>query len=304
MSIGDTLPLWQNILFATIAPQMAVIFTNPFDTAKVRLQLQKDEKIYKSSIDCIRKIYKHEGVTGLQKGLYPAILREGSKNIFRLGLFHPILNILHNKEKEKFPPIWKRFIAGATSGVMGALACNPFELIKTRLQAKAAGILVIGTQHNYNNVGHAMVNMVKTEGILSLWSGSGFSALRSFLGTGANLASYSWMRENILEYKILKDGILTDCLCSFLSSFFTALAMNPTDVIRTRIYNEIALGNTQYKSGTDVFLKILKHEGLLALYKGFVTGFMRLGPHITLTFVFFEQMKRSSINYRRNNLPK
>jgi len=58
------------------------------------------------------KIYKTEGMRGLQKGLPPAILREGSKNIFRIGMFDPIINFIHDREKEKKVPIWKRFIAG------------------------------------------------------------------------------------------------------------------------------------------------------------------------------------------------
>jgi hypothetical protein len=33
---AETLPAWQSFLFSTIAPQLAVLFTNPFDTAKVR----------------------------------------------------------------------------------------------------------------------------------------------------------------------------------------------------------------------------------------------------------------------------
>jgi hypothetical protein len=33
------LPAWQNFLFSTIAPQFAVLFTNPFDTAKVIVRM-------------------------------------------------------------------------------------------------------------------------------------------------------------------------------------------------------------------------------------------------------------------------
>jgi hypothetical protein len=104
-----------------------------FDTAKVRLQLQGQNKeqvrVYKNSIDCMVKIFKNEGVAGLQKGLTPAILREGSKNLFRIGMFDPIIKILHDPRTESGPvPIWKRIVAGSTSGAMGALACNPFEV--------------------------------------------------------------------------------------------------------------------------------------------------------------------------------
>lgn len=79
----------------------------------------------------MRITYQHEGVRGLQKGLTPAILREGSKNIFRIGMYDPIMGIIHT-DTTKSAPAWKRMVAGSICGVMGAVACNPFELVKTR----------------------------------------------------------------------------------------------------------------------------------------------------------------------------
>lgn len=72
-----------------------------------------------------------EGMKGLQKGLIPAILREGSKNFFRIGMFDPIMMVLHDPKKGR-APAWKRVVAGSLCGVMGAASCNPFELVKTR----------------------------------------------------------------------------------------------------------------------------------------------------------------------------
>ncbi|KAF9979504.1 Mitochondrial oxaloacetate carrier protein, partial [Modicella reniformis] len=129
----------ENFAVSALAPSMAVLFTNPFDTVKVRLQLQGEfvrtrepgrngkeiirvtEKVYKSSLDCLTKTFRHEGMRGLQKGLFPAILKESSKNIFRLGLYDPILNSMHplNYPGEvSTAPAWKRMIAGATCGAM------------------------------------------------------------------------------------------------------------------------------------------------------------------------------------------
>jgi|1048.fasta_scaffold130011_1 hypothetical protein len=106
-----------NFTISALAPVFAVIFTNPFDTAKVRLQLQgqnkTDIKEYKNSFDAIRKIFVNEGVKGLQKGLTPAMLREGSKNFFRIGLFEPILDLMHDKSIEGHVPGWKRVLAGS-----------------------------------------------------------------------------------------------------------------------------------------------------------------------------------------------
>lgn len=71
---------------SALAPALAVVFTNPFDTIKVRMQLQSNAqtKVYTSTLDALRKISSSEGLRGLQKGLTPAIYREGSKNLFRI----------------------------------------------------------------------------------------------------------------------------------------------------------------------------------------------------------------------------
>ena len=122
------------------------------DTIKVRQQLQtegsKSGKIYKNSYDAFTKIYTSEGIKGLQKGLLPAILREGSKNLFRIGMYDPIMTLIHDPAKGSAPG-WKRILAGSMCGAMGAFSCNPFELVKTRLQAASTKVIVGKHQFEY-----------------------------------------------------------------------------------------------------------------------------------------------------------
>eukprot|EP00742_Colponemidia_sp_Colp-10_P010926 GILJ01012062.1.p1 GENE.GILJ01012062.1~~GILJ01012062.1.p1 ORF type:complete len:552 (+),score=71.10 GILJ01012062.1:45-1658(+) len=287
-----------NFLFSTISPVMAVLFTNPFDTAKVRLQLQNSTfgpTVYRNSIDCLIKIARNEGIRGLQKGLVPAAWREGSKNVFRIGMFEPILNTLHNRELDGAPPMWKRIVAAATSGGLGAVACNPFELIKTRLQAESKGNKAVAYEHSYSGTWSAFRSILKHEGVSGLYRGSSMSVVRAIVGSGANLPTYSVMREYVLTNRLLADNSFTDIVCSMISSAMTAFVMNPVDVLRTRVYNQPVDANGNgllYKSGLDCLRKVLSTEGFSALYKGFVSSYMRLGPHFTLTFVFLEQMRR------------
>ncbi|KAL0483955.1 solute carrier family 25 member [Acrasis kona] len=302
-----TTPRWQTFLFSTISPIGAVIITNPFDTAKVRLQLQgqfdASQRIYKNSFDAILKIYKHEGLVGLQKGLVPAMWREGSKNVMRIGMYEPIMERMHDKKRDGPLPMWKRILAGGTSGALGALACNPFELIKTRMQAQSNSKIVVGHQHQYSSgLWPTMYNEVKKNGVFTLYKGSGMSVVRSFFGSGANLSIYSYMRDNLISKQYMKDGFLVDATSGLTSSLFTALVMNPVDVLRTRIYNQAVnaeTSNVVYKNGIDALFKVVKNEGVKALFKGWVASFARLGPHFTLTFVFFEELKRLSRNFNK-----
>ena len=42
----------------------------------------------------------------------------------------------------------------------------------------------------------------------------------------------------------------------------------------------------------DVFLRVIRQEGVFALWKGFTPYYFRIGPHTVLTFVFLEQFQR------------
>ena len=86
----------------------------------------------------LRRVCEQEGVLpGLYRGLPVAMVRESSKNMFRIGLFRPILKLLHPNDDTP-APAWKRFLAGTMTGALGAISSNPFDLVKTRMQVPAA----------------------------------------------------------------------------------------------------------------------------------------------------------------------
>ncbi|GJJ74301.1 hypothetical protein EMPS_06659 [Entomortierella parvispora] len=304
----------ENFAVSALAPSMAVLFTNPFDTVKVRLQLQGEfvktrepgrngkeivrvsEKVYKSSLDCLQKTFRHEGIRGLQKGLFPAILKESSKNIFRLGLYDPILNYMHPLSypgEASTAPAWKRMIAGATCGAMGAISANPFELIKTRLQSHSSGGLAVGNQYAYTGTFSALRTIITTDGAMTLYRGSMISIARSMLGSAANLTTYSLIKDHARNNWGAEDGIMLDMTSSLVSAFVSVVVMNPMDVVRIRLYNRSSQSTSQ--TTLQSIRHILTTEGPLAFYKGFSTHFMRIGPHFTLTFVFLGMLKRHLI---------
>ncbi|KAI8810145.1 mitochondrial carrier domain-containing protein [Cladochytrium replicatum] len=304
----------EKFLCSGAAPATAVLFTNPFDTAKVRLQLQGEQvksalrsatseteaaellrktQIYKNSFDTIGKIYTNEGLAGLQKGILPAVLREGSKNVFRLGMYDPIMGVLHDP-KNGSAPAWKRVIAGSLCGVMGAFACNPFELVKTRLQSSAAGKIAVGHQHQYSGVWDALKKIVQKDGFTGLYRGSVLSMGRSIVGSGTNLASFTMMKEWLILNRGWKDDWVNDMVSGLGSSIISVIFMNPIDVARTRYYNQPYENGkgVMYTSSIDAVQKIARNEGFSAFYKGVTTHFLRIGPHFCFTFVFLGVYRR------------
>lgn len=84
-------------------------------------------------------------------------------------------------------------------------------------------------------------------------------------------------------------------VCGLSSGVVSCIFMNPIDVIRTRFYNQPYINGkgALYTSGVNAFQKISQTEGLPAFYKGFVSHFLRIGPHFALSFFFLGILRRT-----------
>lgn len=100
----------------------------------------------------------------------------------------------------------------------GAFSCNPFELVKTRLQSEAAGNLAVGHQHGYTGTWHALKTIVKNDGIFGLYRGSLLSVGRSIVGSGTNLASFTMAKEYLMLERGWRDSKGLDIICGLASA--------------------------------------------------------------------------------------
>lgn len=89
-------------------------------------------------------------------------------------------------------------------------------------------------------------------------------------------------------------------LASTVSGLAVTTAINPLDVISTRLYSQRVINGKGelYDSVTDSIRKTYKAEGFRGFYKGWTAHYLRVGPHTILTFVLWEQAKRLVIKYQ------
>ena len=158
-------------------------------------------------------------------------MREGSKNLFRLGAYEPILSQLHDPRTGP-APIHKRLEAGGMSGAIAAYVCNPMLMVKSRLQAQTTGK---ESRFRYTGVADALLKIAREEGILGLWKGSHISALRSAVNTATNLTTYTMLKETLVDKEVLADGVTMHVTCCLNASISTCVAGNPLDVVSTRL---------------------------------------------------------------------
>lgn len=179
---------------------------------------------------------------------------------------------------------------GVVAGAAGAFVGTPAEVSLIRMTAD--GRLPLNERRNYTSVFNALSRIASEEGIRTLWRGTIPTMGRAMVVNAAQLASYSQAKQNLVSKFEFKEGIGLHFIASMISGFITTIASMPVDIAKTRIQNMKTLpeGKPEYRGTIDVLGKIIRQEGLLALWKGFTPYYCRLGPHTVLTFIFLEQM--------------
>lgn len=275
----------------SIAACGAVTLTNPFDMLKTRRQLHNELGLSgpsKGGRIGLRDVWRAEGLLGLQRGLLPAYIYQTLMNGTRFMVYEPLRHSLHSSFLSPVPLLCNA-AAGAMAGGLAAFIGTPFNLVKTRLQSYSPHFST-GYQHGYSGILPAIRAIIGTDGVAGLYRGVSASLLRTTVGSAAQLASYEWAKELLGVWT----GSPTDRWpvqvgAAMSSGVCACLAMNPFDVIMTRLYNQ--KGHSLYGGVLDCLVKTVRAEGLTALLKGMVPHFVRIGPHTVLTLVLLEQVR-------------
>merc|ERR1719219_734360 len=180
---------------------------------------------------------------------------------------------------------------GMSAGASGAFFGTPAEVALIRMTSD--GSLPPEKQRKYKSVFDALIRIYKEEGLTTLWRGATPTMGRAMVVNAAQLASYSQAKQAIMGTGYIQEGIFCHFVASMISGLVTTIASMPVDIAKTRIQNQKYIdGKPEYKGALDVLAKVVKQEGVFALWKGFTPYFFRLGPHTVITFIFLEQMNK------------
>mgnify|MGYP003385917982 CR=1 FL=1 len=286
-------------LFGGLSAQVAACFTNPIDVIKIRLQLQGEQAIVTAGAGSTKasgllgmfvKVIREEGPLSLWKGIVPSLLREITYSSFRLGAYEPIRNMFLNKHEidSGHSPLWKKFVAGATTGAVGSGLANPIDLIKVRQQASISS----DKPCTFRMFG----DIWRQEGLRGMCRGIVPTMQRGGLLTATQLGTYDHIKHYILDLGVLSEGTLLHFTSGCIAGLAVALVTSPVDTIRTRLMNQpVVDGKGQLYAGSiDCLMKTARVEGPLAIYKGFTAQWLRVGPHTTISLVCFEFLRRIS----------
>jgi len=291
-----------------IAACGAVTATHPFETVKIRMQLQGElqekslqPRLYRGPIHGVSVIVRNEGIRGIYRGIGAAYIYQMILNGCRLGFYEPIRQSLTSTifTDPKTQSLGVNIFSGASSGILGAAAGSPFFLVKTRLQSFSP-FAPVGTQHQYKNAIDGSRQIYKAEGFKGLWRGVGAACVRTGFGSSVQLPTYFFAKRRLVKHLGMKEGPALHLASSTASGFVVCCVMHPPDTIMSRMYNQ---NGNLYKGVFDCLAKTVKTEGLLAIYKGFLPHLARILPHTILTLSLAEQTNKLMRKFEDRVLP-
>lgn len=212
----------------------------------------------------------------------------------RLGIYTTAYENGWTRDKHGNVSLIKSALFGGVGGTIGQALASPFFMLRNQLQSASVEKIAVGYQHRHESFFEAFAKIYRQHGIAGLYRGVLVTVPRGMMGSGTQIATFGWTKDFLQRKFSDIDQMTISFISGAVAGTAMAIAMNPTDVISTRLYNQgvNASGKGIYYSGViDCFMKILKTEGLRGFYKGFWPHYIRIGPHSALVLLFFDELK-------------
>lgn len=199
------LPLTSQMVAGGLAGAFQIVVTTPMELLKIQMQdagrVAAQAKLAGKTVEQVSatklsiQLIKEKGVFGLYKGIGATGLRDVSFSVVYFPLF-ATLNALGPRRDDSTGEavFWWSFLSGLAAGSFAALFVNPFDVVKTRLQAlkKADG------EKEFKGIGDCIAKTLKYEGPKAFFKGGlcrviviaplfGIAQMVYFLGVAENL---------------------------------------------------------------------------------------------------------------------
>uniref|UniRef100_S4RN05 Uncharacterized protein n=1 Tax=Petromyzon marinus TaxID=7757 RepID=S4RN05_PETMA len=277
----------------------------PFDTAKVKMQTFP--KLYNGFVSCLGQTYRAEGMWGLYRGSFPALIANIGENAMLFLCYgfcqRLVARLSHLQEGSRLSNM-QMATAGSLAAGFTAIVICPLELVKCRMQAMremhAAGKTVF-TMADCTAVAVTR-NVLRVDGLLGLYNGLSSTWMRDMPG----YFCFFWGNE-VCKTLFTPPGKTKDDLVPsvhFLSGYigllnhclFAHTFIDPLTRLSTHSMTH-QLACSLFQSFVQSLTSKVATSCIMALYSGFTPTIIRAFPANAALFLAYE-LTRSSLMRR------
>eukprot|EP00759_Apiculatamorpha_spiralis_P017708 PhF_6_TR23816/c0_g1_i3/m.33359/K15109/SLC25A20_29, CACT, CACL, CRC1; solute carrier family 25 (mitochondrial carnitine/acylcarnitine transporter), member 20/29 len=236
--MSESLESSVDFIAGTFAGMTSKLAEFPLDTVKTRLQDSHSK--YTGPMDCVKTMFREEGVRGFYQGVGAPLSGAMLETAILFTVYGRMVNWLSqpsgsNKE-ETTTTLTQYGIAGGTAGFVNSFALTPFELVKCRMQIQDT---LPVQQRKYRGAFHAAVTIMRDESCRALFRGLTPTMAREVAGNTAWYVSYEWSRRMLAHfggYSRVEDLPMSAIAASgAFAGLWDWTILFPADVVATRI---------------------------------------------------------------------
>ena len=250
----------KTFLFGTFGGLCGIALSHPFDTVRVVYQ----EGSYRNVAECAKNIYDAHGIKAFYRGIVPPLIGVALEKCALFGVYDNFKRcnpLFDNMNRDTYS---NTFISGLFAGLVTTTIVTPVEKVKILLQ-------------NQKNV----KDIIKHEGMKTSYNGWTATLFREVPGYGIYFTMYEYLK-NTFGVPTSYSPAIYGALCGIASWTF----IYPSDPIKTKMQNN-SIG---FKEALSI---IIKHEGLMGLYRGMPLALFRAIPLHGGVFMGYEFCNRN-----------
>jgi len=282
-----------------VAGAVAKTATAPIERVKLLIQTQDaNPKIisgevprYTGILNCFARVSSEQGFSAFWRGNTVNVIRYFPTQAFNFA-FKDTIKAMFPKYNPK-SEFWSFFMANlASGGLAGAGSLTivyPLDYARTRLASD------VGSGNpQFTGLIDCLVKTAKGGGIMSMYNGFGVSVVGIVAYRGPYFGIFDTLKEKN-PYKKDKGviGLVSKFAIAQTTAIIAGFISYPFDTVRRRLQMQSEKPKEQwlYKGTLDCSIKIIKDEGVSAMFKGFGANVLRtLGGALVL--VGYDEIKR------------
>mmetsp|Transcript_82304 Transcript_82304/g.246756 ORF Transcript_82304/g.246756 Transcript_82304/m.246756 type:complete len:291 (+) Transcript_82304:3-875(+) len=249
---------------------------NPVDVVKTRRQLYAYRDMRAVAIG--QQLYSEGGLSALWRpGLKATVAREMVYSGCTKGLYPIMRDIIAGDAEPNLP---QRVAAASATGFLGSIGANAVDVVKVRQFERP--------DRYGGSLASALRSIAREEGLVSglLIRGCSASAPRGAAIAVGEVTTYDQVKTWLKRH--YEDGFAVHVVTSLITGVVATTVAAPFDLLKSRVMASDLASDTF----ATVLVRLLRQEGPLALFNGWMPTYLRLGPHAVLTFPLFEAMRK------------
>jgi len=267
----------------------------PIERVKLLLQVQdasatiSKETRYKGIIDVLVRVPKEQGFAALWRGNLANVIRYFPTQALNFA-FKDTYKKLFTEGYDKKKDFWK-FFAGnlASGGAAGATSLcfvYPLDFARTRLAADVGK----GATREFKGLADCLIKIAKSDGPIGLYRGF----FVSVQGIIIYRAAYFGMFDTA-KMVFTKEGERLNFFAAWgiaqVVTVGSGVLSYPWDTVRRRMMMQSGRKDILYKNTLDCALKIVKNEGMRAMFKGALSNVFR-GTGGALVLAIYDEIQK------------